>query len=115
MRKRAKILVLTLVMLITVMGTLPVLAESSNSQPEITKVTLSEKQKKELAKQYKEILKREQKVIATYVEYGVITKEQGKVIAAHLEKRYTKLESSGFIPHWGKHGKKYDHKNKHKE
>lgn len=112
MRNRAKILVISLVMLITVMGTMPVQAASLNNQPEVSKITLSEKQKKELAKQYKEILKREQKVIATYVEYGVITEEQGKVIAAHLEKRYTKLESSGFIPHWGKHGKKHDYKRK---
>jgi hypothetical protein len=112
MRKRSKILVLSLVMLITIVGSVPVQAEKLDNQPEITKVTLSEKQKKELAKQYKEILKREQKVIATYVEYGVITEQQGKVIAAHLDKRYTKLEQSGFIPHWGKHKEHHNHKHK---
>lgn len=72
-------------------------------------VQLTDKQRRELATLYKDILKKERKVVATYVKFGVITKEQGKMINSHLDQRYLKLEQNGFIPHWGKYKDKHKH------
>lgn len=89
----------------------PYAAADSGSEP--TDVKLTEKQRKELASQYKEILKKEEKLIATYVKYGVLTKEQGDRIIAHLNKRYMKLEQHGFVPKWKHHHMKDDSHHKH--
>lgn len=115
MSKTSKMLTLSLVFMLAIAYAAPLAMAESSSEP--ADVQLTDKQKRELASQYKEILKREQKLIATYVKYGVLTKEQGEKINAHLENRYKKLEQHGFVPkmkHYGKdHDKHHKHHHKH--
>lgn len=119
MHKTKRLFTLSLVLLVAIACSAPAFAadDVSIKEPtEMANVQLTDKQKKELASQYKDILKREHKVIATYVKYGVLTKEQGDMISSHLDKRYMKLEQNGFVPQWGKHhGKHHMKDHKHHE
>lgn len=108
MRKMNKVYALGLAMLLALAISVPVYAAHGDETAEMpNQVQLTNKQQKELASLYKDILKKEQKVIATYVKYGVLTPEQGKMISEHLNKRYMKLEQNGFVPQWGKNQQKH--------
>jgi len=68
-----------------------------NPKPELT-----DKQKKELAKLYKNLYETQKKLITKYAEYGVITREQASLWLSRLESRYEKLKENGYVPAWKK-------------
>lgn len=117
MRKMNKVCALGLAIMLALAISVPVYAAHGDESAEMpNQVQLTDKQQKELASLYKDILKKEHKVIATYVKYGVLTAEQGKMITEHLDKRYMKLEQNGFVPQWSKNRSKHQHHQKqHKE
>ncbi len=132
MNKIKKIGVLGLLVIMLSMVTLPVYAQeqirqsqdglkdevkqeanqvvSQEVKQDAPQVKLTPKQKSEMAKLYKGILDKEKEIIAKYVQYKVISEKQGKLMTSHVEKRYNKIESSGFIPNWGKHRGKDKHR-----
>lgn len=103
MRKFGVTTMIFVLAFVAVLGAIPVYAENSISvnAPNAT-VELTEAQKQELATLHQDILAKQKEVVSKYVEYGVLTKEQGDKKISRLEKRYEKLEQNGFIPKWGK-------------
>jgi len=70
--------------------------------PVSPKPELTDKQKKELAKLYKNLYETQKKLINKYAEYGVITREQAALWLSRLESRYEKLKENGYVPAWKK-------------
>lgn len=102
---RKTLMNLLAVMLISLMtfGVIPAhAAEKISPQPEKTPVNLSDQQIKELASLQKEVLEKQKNVISKKVEYGVISKEKGDKIMAHLEHHYARMEKNGFTHKWDK-------------
>ena len=73
-----------------------------NPGPVSPKPELTDKQKKELAKLYKNLYETQKKLINKYAEYGVITREQASLWLSRLESRYERLKESGYVPAWKK-------------
>ena len=102
-----KLVISLLAILLLSMTVLGVANAETDAKEQMDKpaVELSEKQQKKLAKLHQQIFKKKKKLIDKYVEYGVITKEKGDKIIAHMEKHMRELEKNGYIPDC-----KYKHK-----
>ncbi|MFD2617247.1 YckD family protein [Terrilactibacillus laevilacticus] len=107
LQKVVYVIPLTLILL----GTTSVHAQSPQTpqqyqqpSPGIKQVKLSDPQKAELAKLHKQMIKDKTKIIEKYVSYGILSKAQGQMIIAHMERRYEKLEQNGFLPTGPHHG-----------
>lgn len=93
-------------LLITLLLTLPMAGFTTAQEPveEVEKsdetVELTKKQRKELAKLYREIFDMKKEVVAKYVEFGVLTKEQGKGLMEEMDEHYARLERHGFLRMW---------------
>ncbi|RBW67924.1 DUF2680 domain-containing protein [Bacillus taeanensis] len=95
-----------LVLAVSLLGVTPAFAEEPPAKAEEKAVQLTEEQKQELAEMHKNMIEGKRALIAKYVEYGMITKEKGDKIMAHMEERYTKMEENNFIPKWDHHKKR---------
>ncbi|OEF96599.1 YckD family protein [Desulfuribacillus alkaliarsenatis] len=98
--RRLWLTVLTTLLLTVFIGGSPVLAEMHTAENTKAEVNLSVEQKNELAKIHKDLLQNKKQLISKYVEYGVVTKEQGDKITSRFDERYDKLEKNGFVPKW---------------
>lgn len=88
----------------------------SNAAPKMKQeINLTDAQKKELKQLSGEMFELKKKMIQKYMEFGIITKEQGELRLKKLDEMKKKMEENGFTPGYGKgfggHGK--DRKGKH--
>jgi DNA-binding PadR family transcriptional regulator len=100
-----------LVGIATIIFTLGLVFSSVSAQTgqgdEIKNVTLTEEQKKELAKLHNEVLEKKKEIVSKYIEYGVFPEEKGKKIMEKMDNRFKMLEENNYIPKWDRH--KHDH------
>lgn len=101
MRKIWLTIVATFLFTVFVGGS-PVLANSHSAENTQAQVKLTVEQTNELAKIQKDLFKNKKALISKYVEYGVMTKEQGEKINSRLDERFKKMENNGFVPTWDK-------------
>lgn len=87
------IMVMFLFMSVTISG--PIGKAKAEGTP---KPTLTEQQKKELEAMHMDMLNKEKAIIAKYVEFGLITKQAGDMLKAHMDKRFEKIKENGYIP-----------------
>lgn len=59
-------------------------------------VELTQKQMNKLDKVHKKVFKEKRKLISQYVEYGIISKEKGDKMIAHIQKHMDKLKKNGY-------------------
>lgn len=85
-------------------------ADAAGTDENSPHIRLTEKQQKEIAALYRDIMAKQKKLIKKYVEYGVISKEKGEAWMDKLEQRYAMLEQNGFVPNWKKCGKHHHRK-----
>lgn len=83
--------------LIFTTGSITDVQAKGTTQPK-SKIQLTETQKQELSALHKQILQKRKQVIMKYVQYGVLPKEKGEKIIAHMENHYLQMERRGFIP-----------------
>lgn len=62
-------------------------------------VKLTNEQKKELAELHEDIFEDKKELIKKYVEFGVLTEEDGKKMIFYIEKKHKKLKENDYIPH----------------
>ena len=86
----------TLIVSILIGGS-PVLANAHPTENTKAEIQLTTEQKNELAAIQKELLKNKKTLIDKYVEYGVMTKEQGEKINSRFDLRFKQLEKNGFV------------------
>ncbi|MBM7570692.1 YckD family protein [Aquibacillus albus] len=84
-------------------------AEEQEEMPQYKDVKLTEEQLKELKVLYEDVINKRKGIINKYVEFGVLTKEDGEQMKKHLDKFFEKMEKDGYIPKWDK---KHHHKHK---
>jgi hypothetical protein len=65
-------------------------------------VQLTDKQKGELSKLYKEMFDKRKEIVVKKVEYGILTKEKGDTIISHIDEHLEMLEQNNFMFHWDK-------------
>ncbi|WP_419880996.1 YckD family protein [Peribacillus sp. B-H-3] len=94
MKKTALILLLVISMF-TLSSASEVFA---NEQPaaKAEKVQLTDKQKSELSSIHEDILAKKKELIMKYVEYGMMSKEQGDKIIQRFEEHYNMLKENGY-------------------
>lgn len=98
MRKLLLSLLAAALLIFSVGSTASVYAKGTTPQKGKTNIQLTEIQKKELSGLHKQILQKRKQVIMKYVQYGVLPKEKGEKIIAHMENHYSQMERRGFIP-----------------
>lgn len=86
-------------------------AETPSSAAPKTKqeINLTDAQKKELKQLSEEMFELKKKMTQKYIDFGIITKEQGELRLKKLDEMKKKMEENGFTPGYGKgfggHGK----------
>lgn len=67
-------------------------------RPVTHQVKLTAEQQKQIEILEKQILSKRKAVIEKYVQYGVLTKEQGTHITKRMDEHYNHLKKNGFVP-----------------
>lgn len=67
-------------------------------RPVTHQVKLTTEQQKQIEMLEQQILSKRKEVIEKYVQYGVLTKEQGTHITKRMDEHYNHLENNGFVP-----------------
>ncbi len=67
-------------------------------RPVTHQVKLTTEQQKQIETLEQQILSKRKEVIEKYVQYGVLTKEQGTHITKRMDEHYNHLKNNGFVP-----------------
>lgn len=80
----------------------PIQAQSTPGQSK-QQIELTEKQVIEVKKLYQKLFETKKELINKYIEYGVLSKEEGDLILTKMEEHFKKMNVKGYIPNWGRH------------
>lgn len=99
MKKTSGLIILTMVILFgfqvnTAHGETP----QMEKRPVTHQVKLTTEQQKQIEVLEQQILSKRKEVIEKYVQYGVLTKEQGTHITKRMDEHYNHLKNNGFVP-----------------
>lgn len=99
MKKTSGLIILTMVLLFgfqvnTAHGETP----QMEKRPVTHQVKLTTEQQKQIEVLEQQILSKRKEVIEKYVQYGVLTKEQGTHITKRMDEHYNHLKNNGFVP-----------------
>ncbi|MGN7946028.1 uncharacterized protein DUF2680 [Bacillus altitudinis] len=99
MKKTSGLILLTMVLLFgfqvnTAYGETP----QMEKRPVTHQVKLTTEQQKQIEVLEQQILSKRKEVIEKYVQYGVLTKEQGTHITKRMDEHYNHLKNNGFVP-----------------
>ncbi|MDM5296904.1 YckD family protein [Bacillus pumilus] len=99
MKKTCSLIILSMVLLFgfdlaTAHGETP----QMEKRPVTHQVKLKADQQKQIEALEQQILSKRKEVIEKYVQYGVLTKEQGTQITKRMDEHYNHLKENGFVP-----------------
>ncbi|MBG9910854.1 sporulation protein [Bacillus xiamenensis] len=100
MKKRRVFIMLSMMLLLfgfqveTAHGETP----QMEKRPVTQQAKLTTEQQKQIEVLEQQILSKRKEVIKKYVQYGVLTKEQGTHITKRMDEHYNHLKNNGFVP-----------------